>query len=190
MPVGTSSTLLIVLRGPSGSGKSRTATALRERFGRGLAIVRQDVVRRDILKERDQAGAVNVRLIDAMVRHILDEKVPCVVEGIMYADRYGDMLTTLINEHAGASYSYFFDIPFEVTVERHFTKPNCGEWSVEDMRQWYVEHDVLSGGTDQIIGPDSSEEATVDRILAETHLLEATRPPHPSLGADAASVAG
>ena len=40
MPVGTSSTLLIVLRGPSGSGKSRTATALRERFGRGLAIVR------------------------------------------------------------------------------------------------------------------------------------------------------
>ncbi|MEZ0114784.1 hypothetical protein ABH920_008819 [Catenulispora sp. EB89] len=148
---------LIVLRGPSGSGKSRTATALRERYGRGLAIVRQDVVRRDILRERD------------------------LVEGIMDAGRYGAMLAALLADHAGAAHSYYFDIPFDVTVERHFTKPNHADWTVDDMRDWYVEHDVLPGGVDRVIGSDSTEHDTVERILAETGLLAADRPPHPSL---------
>ncbi|MEY9928257.1 hypothetical protein ABH926_002896 [Catenulispora sp. GP43] len=175
------SSLLIVLRGPSGSGKSRTATALRERYGRGLAIVRQDVVRRDILRERDLAGAVNVGLIDSMARHILAQGVPCVVEGIMHAERYGAMLTALLADHAGAAHSYYFDIPFDVTVERHFTKPNHGDWTVEDMRGWYVEGDVLPGGVDRVIGPESTEQDTVERIVAETGLLAADRPLHPSL---------
>jgi len=172
---------LIVLRGPSGSGKSRTATALRERYGRGLAIVRQDVVRRDILRERDLADAVNIGLIDSMARHILAQGVPCVVEGIMDAGRYGAMLAALLADHAGAAHSYYFDVPFDVTVERHFTKPNHADWTVDDMRDWYVEHDVLPGGVDRVIGPDSTEHDTVERILAETGLLAADRPPHPSL---------
>ena len=131
---------LIVLRGPSGSGKSRTATALRERYGRGLAIVR-----------------------------------------IMHTERYGAMLDALLADHAGAAYSYYFDIPFDVTVERHFTKPNHGDWSVEDMRGWYAADDVLAGGTDRVIGPESTERDTIERILAETGLLDAARPLQPSL---------
>ncbi|MBS2540229.1 kinase [Catenulispora sp. NF23] len=173
--------LLIVLRGPSGSGKSRTATALRERYGRGLAIVRQDVVRREILRERDMADAVNIGLIDSMARHILARGVPCVVEGIMHTERYGAMLDALLADHAGAAYSYYFDIPFDVTVERHFTKPNHGDWSVEDMRGWYAAGDVLAGGTDRVIGPESTERDTIERILAETGLLDAARPLQPSL---------
>lgn len=178
----SNTSLLIVLRGPSGSGKSRTATALRERYGRGLAIVRQDVVRRDILRERDKADGVNIGLIDSMARHILEQGVPCVVEGIMHAERYGAMLDALLTDHAGVAYSYYFDIPFAITVERHFTKPNHDAWTVEDMRGWYVEHDVLPGGTDRIIGPHSSEDATVERILVETGLLGVTRPVHAGFG--------
>lgn len=110
MPTSNTS-LLIVLRGPSGSGKSRTATALRERYGRGLAIVRQDVVRRDILRERDQVDGVNIGLIDSMARHILRAGVPCVVEGIMHAERYGAMLDALLTDHGSAAYSYYSRLP-------------------------------------------------------------------------------
>lgn len=39
---GTESTMLIVLRGNSASGKSTVASALRNRYGRGIAIVAQD----------------------------------------------------------------------------------------------------------------------------------------------------
>ncbi|MEY9863205.1 hypothetical protein ABH935_008854 [Catenulispora sp. GAS73] len=97
------------------------------------------------------------------------------------AERYGAMLAALLADHAGAAHSYYFDVPFDVTVERHFTKPNHADWTVDDMRGWYVEDDVLPGGVDRLIGADSTEHDTVERVLAETGLLLADRPAHPSL---------
>ncbi|MFD7827721.1 hypothetical protein [Kitasatospora sp. NPDC059803] len=42
---GTPGTVLMVVRGPSGAGKSSTATRIRSAYGRGLAIVGQDLLR-------------------------------------------------------------------------------------------------------------------------------------------------
>lgn len=56
MTVGSAQTRLIVLRGNSGSGKSSVAMVLREAYGRGLAWVSQDLIRRIILRERDRPG--------------------------------------------------------------------------------------------------------------------------------------
>jgi uridine kinase len=53
---GTESTTLIVLRGNSASGKGTVASALRDRYGRGIAIVAQDNLRRTVLRERDVPG--------------------------------------------------------------------------------------------------------------------------------------
>ena len=52
MSIGSDETRLIVLRGNSGSGKSTVAKALREAYGRGVAWVSQDLIRRTILRER------------------------------------------------------------------------------------------------------------------------------------------
>jgi len=51
--VGNGDTRLAVLRGPSGSGKSSTARAVRERLGRGVARVEQDHLRRIVLRDLD-----------------------------------------------------------------------------------------------------------------------------------------
>lgn len=188
--VGTSSTMLIVLRGPCGCGKSTTATLLREAYagGRGLAIVRQDQVRRDVLRERDEPDAFNISLIDTMVRAILDAKIPCVLEGIMKVRKYGSMLQQLIADHAGATHTFYWDVPFETTEQRHFTKPNCDDWSVEDMRSWYTPHDTLLG--DHIFDEHVSQEQAVAAILAQTGLLLTPPPPYPSLAADVEETAG
>ncbi|MEV8403076.1 phosphotransferase-like protein [Streptomyces niveus] len=63
---------LIVLRGNSASGKSTIAAAIRERFGRGLALIGQDNLRRVVLRERDRPGAPNIGLIDMVARYSLD----------------------------------------------------------------------------------------------------------------------
>jgi predicted kinase len=55
--VGAERTRLIVLRGNSGSGKSTVARALREAYGRGIARVSQDLIRRIILKEKDDGAS-------------------------------------------------------------------------------------------------------------------------------------
>lgn len=185
MPVGSSSTTLIILRGNSGSGKSAVAARLRQAYGRGVAVVPQDVVRRELLRERDRADAVNISMLDVIVRHILDNGVHVVLEGIMYDDRYGEMLTKLAREHVGKTFCYYFDVPYETTVERHWTKPNCYDWSPEDMREWYVEGDFLPGGIERVIGSESDLEATVQRVLTETDLLMSARPRQSSFASSA-----
>jgi hypothetical protein len=104
IPVTTPSspTRLIVLRGNSASGKSSVATGLRERYGRGIALVRQDVLRREVLRERDIPGGANIGLIDLTVRHALAHGFHTVLEGILYVAHYGEMLAGLLADHPTA----------------------------------------------------------------------------------------
>lgn len=55
-----SPTRLIVLRGNSASGKSSVAAAVRERYSRGVALVSQDTLRREVLRERDVPGGAHI----------------------------------------------------------------------------------------------------------------------------------
>lgn len=170
-----------MVQSPTRHHTSRTALT-------AVGKVRQDQVRRDILRERDEAGAFNISLMDTMVRAILDAQIPCVLEGIMKVRKYGPMIQQLIADHAGATHTFYWDVSFETTEQRHFTKPNCGDWSVEAMRSWYTPHDVLP--SDRLFDENVSQDQAVAAILAETGLLLRPPPPHPSLAADVQEMAG
>ncbi|MET7732122.1 AAA family ATPase [Streptomyces sp. NPDC005402] len=172
MVVGTEETRLIVLRGSSASGKSSVAEGLRDRFGRGLALVGQDNLRRIVLRERDRPGAANIGLIELTARHALDAGFHVVVEGILYADHYGEMLARLRADHRGRTHGYYLHVPFDQTLARHATKPIAHEVGEPQLRDWYREFDLLPGGTETVIGADSSLADTVDRVMLETGLAE------------------
>ncbi|HTJ71314.1 MAG TPA: hypothetical protein VL551_27485 [Actinospica sp.] len=158
---------LIVIRGNSGSGKSSTAVALRHAGGRGVALVQQDVIRRDLLRERDRPGGLNVELIELNVRFCLAHDYDVILEGILYADRYGEMIRGLIEAHNGPCFAYYYDLSLAETLRRHASKPNAHEYGEKEMAKWYVERDLLGVPGEQIIGPDWSQDETVARILAE-----------------------
>ncbi|MFF4685117.1 AAA family ATPase [Streptomyces sp. NPDC001307] len=170
MGVGSEQTRLVVLRGNSASGKSSVAAGIRDRFGRGLALVSQDNLRRIVLRERDRPGAANIGLIDTVARYALDAGYHVVVEGILYADRYGDMLARLRADHRGPTHGYYLDVPFDETLARHATKPIAGQVSEADLRDWYRQGDLLPGGAETVIGSDSSLPETVERIMHDTGL--------------------
>jgi hypothetical protein len=134
--VGSEQTVLIVLRGNSASGKSAIARAVRERYGRGIAIVGQDNLRRVVLREHDKPGAPNVGLIGMVGRYALDAGYHVVVEGILYAAHYGDMLAGLCADHRGLTRCYYLDVPFEETLRRHQTKPPA-EYGQAEMSDWW-----------------------------------------------------
>ncbi|MER6943008.1 kinase [Nonomuraea sp. NPDC000554] len=175
MRTGSPGTALIIIRGNSGSGKTSVARALREAYGRrGLALISQDVVRRDILRELDKPGAVNIGLIDTMCRHALDTGYHVIVEGILAASRYGQMLHALCRDHLGRTSLYYLDIPWEETLRRHETRPQRSQFGADDMRQWYIERDVLPEERETIFGEDASLEDIVRRIYKDAG-LEADR---------------
>lgn len=92
---------LIVLRGNSGTGKSTVARELRAELGRGVAIVDQDTVRRKLLRERDVEHGVNIGLIEHIVRYTLANGYVVILEGILHAGRYGEMLRRLHRDFGG-----------------------------------------------------------------------------------------
>lgn len=164
---GSPSSRLVVLRGNSGSGKSTTARTLRERLGRGTAWVEQDQIRRILLWEKDHPGSVNIGLIDANVRYALDHGYDVIVEGILDAGRYGEMLRQLSADHRGRTWHYYFDIPFEETFRRHLNRDWAHNVTADMMREWYRERDLLDGIDQVVIGTDSSLEQTIARILTD-----------------------
>ncbi|MGA5566616.1 AAA family ATPase [Streptomyces platensis] len=170
---GTSDTRLIVVRGNSASGKSSVAAGLREKFGRNLAIVAQDNLRRIVLRERDRLGAANIGLIDLTARYALENGFHVVVEGILYADRYGAMLQDLVRAHQGVSRCYYLHVPFEETVLRHATKPDAeylAHVNEGHLRDWYREKDLLPNGLETVIDAASTLDDTVQQILSESGL--------------------
>ncbi|MDW6065111.1 kinase [Streptomyces sp. FXJ1.4098] len=178
MTVGTTATRLVVLRGNSASGKSSVAAGLRDGFGRGLALVGQDHLRRVVLREHDRPGAANIGLIDTVARYALDAGYHVVVEGILYADHYGDMLARLRADHRGPTYGFYLDVPLEETLARHATKPQAEEYGEAEMRSWYRERDLLPGGIETVIGVHSTLAETVERIMLDTGLAGLSEPEH------------
>ena len=158
---------LIVIRGNSGSGKSTTAIALRHAAGRGVALVQQDVIRRDLLRERDRPGGANIELIALNVRYCLAHDYDVILEGILYDAHYGAMIRGLIEEHPGPSFAYYYDVPFEETLRRHASKAASHEYGKKELADWFVERDLLGVPGEQIIGPEQAQDETVARILAE-----------------------
>jgi len=135
-------------------------------MGRGTAWVEQDHLRRILLWEKDRPGGVNIGLIDANVRYALDHGYDVVLEGIMDAGRYGDMLRELTADHQGLTLHYYFDIPFDETVVRHANRDWAHNVTPDMMQDWYRAHDVLDGVEQVVIGPESALEQTVARILS------------------------
>ena len=172
-PVGSPASKLIILRGNSASGKSTVAAEIRRRYGRGLAIVAQDNLRRVVLREHDIPGGANIGLIDLTARYALDHGFHVIVEGILYADRYGDMLAALGRDHVGLTRRYYLHVPFEETVRRHATKPQAAEYGEAEMSAWYRELDLLAvGGTEQVIPASTALNDTVQLIMTGTLMLE------------------
>lgn len=173
MATGSAPSRLVVLRGNSGSGKSTVARALRDAYGRGLAWVSQDLIRRTILREKDQPGGVNVGLIDQVARYSLDHGYHVVLDGILSADRYEPMLAGLGRDYLGASWFYYLDVSLDETLRRHGTRPQAAEFGAHDMRGWYQPRDLLTTVRERVIPETSTLAETVELILAESRLLRA-----------------
>ncbi|MBP2707407.1 kinase [Microbispora sp. RL4-1S] len=163
----------MVLRGNSGSGKTTVSRAVRGAYGRGLALVGQDVIRRELLREWDVDGGVNIGLIDTIVRYSLDHGYHVVLEGILAASRYGAMLQSLRGDHAGTSAFFYLDVSFPETLRRHDSRPQRLDFTPDQMREWYQERDLLPDGCETVIGEDSPLEASVRQVLRDARLTPA-----------------
>jgi hypothetical protein len=162
---------LIVIRGSSGAGKSSVTAGIRAAYGRGVAWIEQDHVRRMMFQEDAEPDGANITAIRQLAELALSRGFHAVVEGIMPTVRYGEMLGELVDRHRGSAYLYYLDVSFDETVRRHATRPKASAFDGEAMREWYRGRDLLGRPDEVVISESSTLDETVRRILVDTGLV-------------------
>jgi predicted kinase len=165
---------LVIVRGNSGSGKTSVARAVRDSYGRGAALIEQDYLRRVILREHDSSASTGIapEFITNAAAFALGNGYHVILEGILHTGSYGDALLKLIKDHDGPSFVYYLDVSFAETLRRHATRPQATEFDPDQMREWYIDHDVLGVPGEHIIGESSTFTQTVGHVLHSSRLTE------------------
>ncbi|MDO5644321.1 MAG: kinase [Dermabacter sp.] len=158
---------MIIIRGNSGSGKSTLAAAIRAAGPRGIAIIGQDVLRREILNVGDHPETLSVPYIDLSARFALVHGLHVVIEGILHSDIYGQMLSTLRADHRGITRSYSYELDLDETLRRHRTKPLANEVPGETVASWFRESDRLPGLDEVTFDADVSPGEALERVLSD-----------------------
>lgn len=130
-------------------------------------LIPQDVVRREVLRTKDTENNASIQLIYEMAMYGKGIDYDVIIEGILTKERYGDMLRKLVDDFGGSSSIYYLDIPFEETLRRHALKPNAHEFGEKEMREWWVDKDVLGIPDEKIINEDMPEDEIVELIYQD-----------------------
>lgn len=156
---------LIIIRGNSGSGKSAVVKRLREELDGKVAVVGQDTLRRNILKEPDQLENTDViGLLEQTVMYCLDKDYTVIVEGILSKPKYKEILMKLVESTECDSHIYYIDVSLEETIKRHQTKPVADDFGEKELRSWYQPKNYLDVPSEVIIDEASTLEQTVSLI--------------------------
>lgn len=155
---------LIVFRGNSGSGKTTIAKELQKKFGRNTMLISQDMIRRDVLNVKDGENTLAVPLMKELLIYGNKHSEIVILEGIMYANWYKPLFELAVQLYDTRVYAYYFDLPFEETLERHQTKSNCDEFGEKEMRRWWREKDFSDILNEVIITSDKDKESIVSEI--------------------------
>lgn len=155
---------LIILRGNSGSGKTTIAKELQRSFGRNTMLISQDVVRRDMLRVKDGENTEALPLMKELLAYGRNYCEIVILEGIMYADWYQPLFELAVQLYGTNIFAYYFDLPFEETLKRHQTKPNCNDFGEEAMRRWWRDKDFSDVLNEQIITSEQDIQGIANEI--------------------------
>lgn len=159
---------LVILRGNSGSDKSTLAKKLQGHFGCCTLLISQDIVRRDMLKEKVEPGNLSIDLTETLACFGYEHDLLVLVEGFYETDIYGDMLARLRDLFGSRTLSYYYDLSFEETVRRHQTRAKQEEFSPADMRRWWKDQDFLGWET-AFFNDEDSLQVAFEQIIQDLH---------------------
>ncbi len=86
---------------------------MQEYYGRKTLVISQDVVRRDMLKEKVESDNLSISLTATIARYGYERDLLVIVEGFYETDIYGQMLEELRALFYPKFLSYYYYLTFE-----------------------------------------------------------------------------
>lgn len=127
---------LIILRGPSASGKSTVAHMLKQKLEGQVVILDFDVYRGLFGRQGDYyPTAAKMILSDARIA--LDGGYEVIIDGFYRVDDYPNLLDEIIGSNNSQSYMFYFDTSLHETIRRHKTRKKSKQFGETELREWY-----------------------------------------------------
>lgn len=157
---------LIIIRGNSGSGKTSLAHELQHKIGRNTMVISQDVIRREMLWVRDGPDTEAIPLLIELLRYGYAHSEITILEGILYSDIYKGVFKSAADLFGlNNIYAYYYNLPFEETLNRHQCKANRFDFGEKEMRNWWRDGDYIGFIPETLITKDTSLEENTASIL-------------------------
>ena len=132
--------ILIIIRGPSCSGKTTLAKKLFSSSNNKTAIIQQDHYR-EIFNPPGGGSKHNGEVIPLMIEHntkvALENGYNVILEGVFNVEMYQPVLNSIIGEHLGESYLFYLNVSLKETIERGKTKSVSGPFNAAKLKEWY-----------------------------------------------------
>ena len=100
-------------------------------------------------------------MVDGRTPHIFTNKTE---NRLSYADWYRPLFELARRLYGEQIYAWYFDLPFEETLRRHRTKPNCNEFGAEAMKGWWRDKDFSDVLDEKVITAEAGPEDIVSEI--------------------------
>lgn len=155
---------LIIIRGPSGSGKSSVSKALLKTCEKPTLLIHEDEIRFMFNNWKQPDHAASKELAVASILSGLKSGYDVIYEGISNVKTYDKYFQQIFKKHPTENYFFYLDVSFEESLRRHETRPEKSEFGAEEMKSWQV-YASPTGYEHEIIIPEhSSLEDTVTAI--------------------------
>ncbi len=129
---------LIIIRGPSGAGKTSVAKAIKDRSDRPTLLIEQDQFRRNFNDQGPKANVPVWEMIEGNTIIGLEHGFDVVLESILNIQKPGrrEVFERIFQAHPEQNYIFYFNTTFEETLRRHNSRPQKNEFGEKEMREW------------------------------------------------------
>lgn len=128
---------LIILRGPSASGKSTIAKKIVKSNSKDTALLDFDVYRLDFLNKKGDYYPTSAKMLMSDTIIALRADYDVVIDGFYRLENYPDLFEELLREHENENYMFYFDISLEETIHRHKGRPKADLYGEKELTEWY-----------------------------------------------------
>ncbi|WP_235805592.1 hypothetical protein [Liquorilactobacillus oeni] len=130
-------------------------------------LVSQDVIRLGILNVKDHPNNSAVELIKLICEFGRDKVDYVILEGILGAQKYKQMILELLRFFNNEAFIYYFDIPFAETLRRHSSRKKAQGFGAAEMKKWWLKKDFLKLPNEKNLGAELSQDEIVKLIIKD-----------------------
>ncbi len=130
-------TNLIILRGPSASGKSTVAKLLKQSLENKAAYLDFDVFRDDFLAKQGDYYLAAAKMLMTTATIALESGYDVILDGFYRMEDYPDLLPELVAKHSENNHMFYFDVSLETTIQRHSRREKSAKFGEKELREWY-----------------------------------------------------